>query len=380
MLMKLETTYLVVVRDIESASSFRDAWNGLRASEPRFAPDFDDVLNSLANAKQFVLIAEMEGSSTRSLACFVEATLPCNFSVGRRHFGSVSTKQLYLIGETVLGKFPYETWLRVLKELEKIATFDFINLGEIVVDSDLYRAVAASPSRYRVSSWSSADNVRWLIKLPDQFDQYVSSLRHKTRQMVRQSLRKYEGVGSFDVVTQANEIEEFLLIAASINRKTYQWHLGLKVHNNQSTRDEYQRLAGLGILRCYVLRINGAPCAFIRGTLVDGVFLYQTAGFLPEYSRWSPGKVALMLALKNLVEVDKCRLFDFGDVGDHVGYKSKFGNVFLTSRTVLISKRLSIRPALVASAQSLLLNSKNLTKRIFRKGPSRQKVRRLLRT
>ena len=87
-----------------------------------------------------------------------------------------------------------------------------------------------------------------------------------------------------------------------------------------------------------------------------------------------------MLAIKSLIDAGDCRTFDFADVGDYVGHKSKFGNVFLPSRTVLISKRLSFRPALVASAQALLLNPKNLTKRIFTKGRSRQKVRRLLRT
>ena len=343
-------------------------------------PDFEDVKRSLSQATRFILIAEMRGAAPCCIACFVEATLPSNFAIGRRHIGSIPTRQLYLLGETVLGELRPETWSLLLAELNRFTPYEFINLGEISTASDLYRAVTSSPARYRVSCWSGEGNVRWLINLPQTFEDYVVSLRSKSRQMVRQSLRKYNGAGSFEVVSRENQVNEFLSVASQINRKTYQWRLGLRIWNDHETQAEYSRLARLGQLRCYVLRIDGEPCAFIRGILVGDIYLYQATGYLPEHRKWSPGKIILMLAIKDLIEAGDCRIFDFGDVGDHVGYKSRFGNVFLPSRRILVSQRFSFRPTLIASAQAFLLALKNISKRIFTTAELRRRVRQLLRT
>jgi CelD/BcsL family acetyltransferase involved in cellulose biosynthesis len=130
----------------------------------------------------------------------------------------------------------------------------------------------------------------------------------------------------------------------------------------------------------YILRINGQACAFIHGTLNHGVYNYGVPGFLVEYANWSPGKVLLILAIKDLIEKTNCRLFDFGGGGDDVGYKSKLGNVSRPARTILVSHRLAIRPALVSLAQLGLLSAKAIARRIFSSDVLRRRIRRALRS
>ena len=315
----------------------------------------------------------------RNIACFVQAEIPCNFAIGKRHLWTVCTKQIYLVGEVVLGKLDPDVWREVLRRLEKVCPFDFINLGEILVDSDLYRAANGQSFKYRTSFWSAPDNVRWRIELPEKFDDYIASLRQKTRQMTRQALRKSKDCRSLEVMTGKRQVDDFLSLAVPINQNSYQWNLGLRLRYDTVARSEYIRQAERGQFRCYVLRINGVPCAFIRGMLVRGIYLYQSCGFLPEYSKWSPGKTVLMLAIRDLLQTTDCKAFDFGDVGDHVGYKSRFGNAFAPSRKVLISKRFSVRPALIAISQETLLELKNIAKRVLASVHIRRRVQRFLR-
>jgi CelD/BcsL family acetyltransferase involved in cellulose biosynthesis len=138
-------------------------------------------------------------------------------------------------------------------------------------------------------------------------------------------------------------------------------------------------LARSGKLRCYLLHIEGVPCAFVRGTLVDGIYNYETPGYLPEYAKWSPGTVLLMLVIKDLIESAKCKIFDFGAGGDNVGYKSKFGNIAMPSETLLICHRKAMRPALIAIAQQTLIAVKNLADRNIGNGKLRRKIRSAMR-
>lgn len=371
---------MVIVRDLSGVATFRDHWEFLSSFETRrVIPDFDDVLRSLREARTFALIAEIENETPRCLACFVQAEIACDFAIGKRHLWTTTTDQIYLVGEVVLGKLDIETWRKFLRELDRICKFEFINLGEIPVDSGLYGSATMRSVRYRASSWSAADNVRWRANLPQQFDDYIASLRPKTRQMVRQALRKSQNVRSFERITATHQIDEFLSVAIAINRQTYQWKLGLRLKNDKAERSEYVRLAQRGQLRCYILRINGDPCAFIRGVLVRNMFLYQASGFLPEFGKWSPGKIALTLAIKDLLESDGCRVFDFGDVGDHTGYKSRFGNASTPSHRILISKRLSLRPTLMTMAQRVLLGFKTTSKWLLANEKLRRSIRRFVR-
>ena len=372
---------LLVVHDVSAIQFLAKYWDRLRASEFGYVPDFDDVLDGLARARKFVALIEMRASEPSCAAFFIEETKSNHFMVGKRSLASVEVERLALVGGVVLGELRPETWLRFLRELDDFSRYDFIYLGEVLVDSDLSRAIAELPMRYRVSRPSRKDQIRWFIELPEKFDDYLASIGSQSRQVVRRKIRKFEkGEGcSFAVFSDEHKIDEFLSTAEEISQRTYQWGLGQGLQNDTVTRGEYVRMARAGKLRCYIMRIEGKPCAFIRGTLVNGVYNFETPGFLPEYAKWSPGTVLLLLAIKDLIESTKCRVFDFGGGGDDVGYKAKFGNVSMPSRQLLISRRLSLRPALISFAQEMLIGTKNLADRLLGSSEIRRRIRRALR-
>jgi hypothetical protein len=372
---------LIVARDITEVQFLTNFWSRLRATEARYVPDFDDVLHWLTQVRRFIVLVEMRGSEPICVACFVEETALRHLTVGERSLGTVKVGQLALVGEVVLGDLRPGTWLRFLRKLDDFSPYDFIYLGEVPLNSDLWKATAALPMRYRISRPSRKEQLRWLIKLPEKFDDYLASLGTQTRQVAKRKIRKFEGGDgcTFEVFSDERKIDEFLSIAEKISRRTYQWSLDQKLQNDTATRKEYARLARAGKLRGYVLRIQGEPCAFIHGTLAGGVYAYRTPGFLSEYAKWSPGTVLLILVIKDLIESAKCNVFDFGTGGDQVGYKAKFGNVSIPSQTLLISRRLALRPALISLAQEALRGTKNIAARVLGTGELRRRIRRAMR-
>jgi hypothetical protein len=114
-------------------------------------------------------------------------------------------------------------------------------------------------------------SLRWLIDLPDTFDQYLALLSSSTRQSVKRKLRALGKEFSVDItlVKDATEIDDFIAKGEAISRLTYQWHVGQRLVNDEATRSRYRQLAEQGRLRCYLMSLDGVPRAFLRGTL-DG--------------------------------------------------------------------------------------------------------------
>jgi hypothetical protein len=360
---------LLLTRDPSEVACIAEHWDSWCTRESRYVPSLDEIQCAIAKADEFAFFVGANRSATGPLACFISEPAKIFFAAGRKSFGSIKIKQLTLVGGVVLGRLQPETWLRIMRALDEMFDYDFLNLGDIPIESDLWRAAAALPSDYRVRNLSKANNVHWLIKLPKTFEDYISALGHHSRQTIRQSLRKFEACteNSFSVYSEKHELEEFLRLAEDISSRTYQWALGQKVCNDSSTRDEYQRLAEAGNLKCYILGIGGTPCAFIRGTLAAGVFNYQTPGFLPEYAKWSPGTVGLMLVIKDLIETSSCRVFDFGEGGGQAGYKSRFANDSFLSGRMMISHRRAFRATMVTVLLDAFVGAKGLARRFLDK-------------
>jgi CelD/BcsL family acetyltransferase involved in cellulose biosynthesis len=66
--------------------------------------------------------------------------------------------------------------------------------------------------------------------------------------------------------------------------------------------------------------------------MVDGIVFYANVGYDPQYARWSPGRVLLYYALKNLFDRGVPCIFDFSRGGGPGGHKDFFSSnsVFCT--------------------------------------------------
>jgi len=201
--------------------------------------------------------------------------------------------------------------------------------------------------------------------------------RQNIRREMRQLDKQFES--RFERVTEEGQVEAFLADAESVSRKTYQWNVGQRVIDDESSRRSLQDRARRGELRCYSLAMNGQACAFMRGKLVGGVFEFETAGFDPQFGKASPGAVLLMWAVRDLIESSACTVFDFGSGGDDVGYKARFGNESHLCVALQIGRRSNPYTMLLFALQKALFMVLNLADRVLGKGALRARLKRALR-
>src|SRR5262249_3136742 len=156
-------------------------------------------------------------------------------------------------GSCVLGK-PSEDIIRgFFRTATDTSDFDLLNVGEIFVDSPLYRAMKKLDNGFRAWRVARKNRLWWLIRLPDSFDEYVASLPKSTRSHITRDYRYCERQGvDFRVLHRTEDIVPFLEQAEKVSRLTYQWALGLGTRNDEATRQRFVRLAKHGLLRCYI--------------------------------------------------------------------------------------------------------------------------------
>ncbi len=208
------------------------------------------------------------------------------------------------------------------------------------------------------------------------------SLGAKSRQNIRREMRQLDKrfASQFERVTEERQVEAFLAGAESVSRKTYQWNVGQRVIDDESSRRSLQDRARRGELRCYSLVLNGQACAFMRGKLIGEVFEFETAGFDPQFGKASPGAVLLMWAVRDRNERSPCTGFEFGTGGDDVGYTARYGNESPPCVALQIGRRSNPYTMLLYALQkALFMALKNLADRMLGKEPLRARLKRALR-
>ena len=281
----------------------------------------------------------------------------------------------------MLGCVDAQTTVAVLAVVTAQFRFDVLTLGETRVDAPLFAQVKQLRHRFLVAETSRKRSLRWLIRLPSDFNTYMMMLGPKSRQNIRREQRQLDKqfACEFQTVTSEAGVEPFLAAAESISRKTYQWNVGQRMLNDDSSRRSLTQRAQRGELRCYSLALNGQPCAFMRGSLVGGTFAFETAGFDPVFGKVSPGAVLLMWAVRDLIENSACKIFDFGSGGDNVGYKARFGNESHSCASLQIGLRSRPYTLLLFGLQRILLGCLNLANKVIGNGDFRIRVKRALR-
>ena len=205
-------------------------------------------------------------------------------------------------------------------------------------------------------------SAHWLVKLPSSFEEYLKSLRSTTRKKLLQAIRTLQRHGRYQlqVVTDASHIEKFLKDGEGISRRTYQWDIGQRLQNDDQIRERYLKLTTEDRLRCYILYIDGVPCAFARGEISGALYHYETAGFDPSFKKLSPGTVLLMWIIRDLIENTACKTFDFGSGGEPTSYKARFSNCHLECDRIDICRLYSPYSVFILSIQRSIFSVKRL--------------------
>jgi hypothetical protein len=373
---------IIVHRDLDGLDEFAEDWNRLRRDQLLFFPRFEDLVPVLSEApKDFRVLAIRDGGQITSLACFICVRAHKRYSIGERSLFRLPIRQASLFGSAVLGKVDTKILKYFLDVVRKELPFDLISFGEIPLDSPLYEALQKPGFGFVVTSPSRKTSLRWLIRLPETFEQYLTALSSKLRKSLRYQIRKLEDELKCEllIVHRADQIESFLKNGEAISRLTYQWNVGQRLCDDEPTRRLYHRLAKEGQLRAYLLYVSGRPAAFARGELVDGTYNYETPGFDPQYAKLSVGIVLLAWVIRDLIENTSCKIFDFGQGGDEVGYKSRFGNAAVTCRVIELGRWTRPFSLALILLQEGLVVAKNLLSRVVGDGKLRLRLKKAFR-
>ncbi len=321
-----------IVYDRAQVAKYGEAWNELSKNLEGLAASYNEYSQIISGDDKIAprLIVLSEGGDPVAIAPFVIQKINKKYTIGERRLFNLPATILQLVGRCFVGN---QNGMNVRKIFNSLATkndFDFVSLGEIELNGVFHRAIENGliNSEWRCAVVGHKVSIHWLIDLPASFEKYMGNFSGKTRSTLKRKIRKFDDQfgEDFRVISEVNDVDEFLIAGESISRLTYQWSVGQRFNNDEKTRLSYMKLAKAGSLRGYLMYAKGAPCAFMRGTIKNGVYNYETPGFDPELKKFSPGTVLLMKAIEDLINNTDCKVFDFGTGGDLVGYKKIFGN------------------------------------------------------
>ena len=373
---------VTTVRHLDELSQIEGDWARLIRGSLFSVPSFDSIR---AWAREFdgrfLVLVHRTGGCVTALACFYCVKATKAYKAGERMLFTLPVRDLRLYGSAMPGVAEGEVAKHFIDIVNREFRFDVLTLGDVPLASPLYAAVMAQQDRFVVTELSRKRSLRWLIRMPQSFDAYMMTLGAKSRQNLRREARLFEKQfqAVFQSVRHADQAETFLRDAETISRKTYQWNVGQRIVNDEPARHALVRRAQQGELQCYVLHADGAPVAFMRGRLAGGTYDFETAGFDPAFAKASPGAVLLLFAIRDLIEQAHCITFDFGQGGDLVGYKARFGNESHVCSSLQLGPRWSVYTRILFALQSFLFATLNLANHLLGEGKLRARVKKALR-
>ena len=188
------------------------------------------------------------------------------------------------------------------------------------------------------------------------FADYQAKFSSKTRSGIKRKVKKFaQQAGGLDLrhYRSPSEIQSFLELARPVSAASYQERLldcGLPTEpdfvrgavaaadvDTPVSIDAAVAAAARDDVRAFLLFANGSPVSYLYCPVHDGVLEYAYLGYVPDFSRLSPGTVLQWLAMEQLFAEQRFSAFDFTE-GD-----SKHKRFFGTHQ-VTCSLQLILRP------------------------------------
>lgn len=219
-------------------------------------------------------------------------------------------------------------------------------------------------------AYQSPRNRPWhWTELGESFDTYLNAMKGKTRYTIRKKIRelRQHGGGSLELqlIDSEDQVGDFLVAAQEVAQKSWQYRvLGQRIGATEVFRRELGDLAARGLLRAYLLKCGGKPCAFLAGYQYDGVYQYGETAFDESLGELSPGSALHYLVFEDLFRHDKPWAFNFG-VGD-AAHKRRFSNRESVDTSVYLLRRTPGNHVRSAS-HALFASGKHLTRWVLRR-------------
>jgi len=180
------------------------------------------------------------------------------------------------------------------------------------------------------------------IEFPDSWEAYLQTKTSKFRYNLRKREAKLgdEGELTLRCIRNRDETSEFLDAMLEIDRHSWKERAGTSMTQRPEQGNFHRQIApdyaDKGLLRCYLLVLNGEPVAYLFGML-DGTTYYNLkSSYREEYKRYSPGVILKAMIMRELV-AEGLRLWDF--VGTAEPHKLQWSSSTYTLRQYTIFNR-----------------------------------------
>jgi CelD/BcsL family acetyltransferase involved in cellulose biosynthesis len=230
--------------------------------------------------------------------------------------------KLYL-GEFNLGRFvlPVQRRVFTLQEIRSAITQPYV--PELPPSSAGY-LLSSIPQPCTERSASRQDGwlnyclksyLRSYIDMAGDFASYQAKFSSKTRSSIKRKVKKFaQQAGGMDLrcYRSPSEIHTFFGLARPVSAASYQERLlDCGLPNDAGFMSRAVSAAKQDNIRAFLLFADGAPVSYLYCPVHDGVLEYAYLGYVPEYSRLSPGTVLQWLAMEQLFAEQRFTAFDF---------------------------------------------------------------------
>lgn len=266
------------------------------------------------------------------------------FDIYARSYYKKKFYAIYLLGSQPLCKEEVKHDLLLDTIWNHYPDCNLIYLDSLLVESDYWRFINKQDNLLKNSIVYLADSIRPFhsIKMAQSFDDYMLKFKAKKRYNYKRQLKifkeKSEDNLQFIRVESREDIKSFLEDAEKISLKSWQNNrIGQRIDSTRDSISKISDLADRKILRSYLVKSLNHPVAFIIGYQFQGVFHYVEIAYDKEYSKYSPGTVALYMLIEDLHSYNSPQFINFG-IGD-AQYKKEFGNINSEDASILIMRR-----------------------------------------
>lgn len=202
-----------------------------------------------------------------------------------------------------------------------------LDLGTLHPDAVALQALNTLASDGAVTLQLRQDDVTYEMDLPSHWDDYLMKLSGKQRHEVRRKIRRLQEHGPYAYQMTADnrgleaDTDTFLTLF-QLNREDKAAFMDQTM--SAYFRDLIQTLAEHGMLRLYLLKIDGIDAACVLCFDYGGVRYLYNSGYDAQYHRLNVGILSKLFSIQTGIDAG-CRRYDFLK-GSEV-YKKRIGGI-----------------------------------------------------
>ena len=264
-------------------------------------------------------------------------------AIGRRGFSVSSSKCLEVLGSQLLLPASSDCYRQFFRWIwMKYPGIDGVYFKSVTNDSFEWKFM--DDARWNIDGSlvyrSHVSRILHKLTLSSSFEDYLSThFRNKKRYNLKRQVRVLEDVAesgaSIQCIVDAGDVPLFNLHVKAIAGRSWKAKETPAAMPDFAKEDDVLAdVASRGLLRAYLLFLDGTPVTYVLGYRFHDIYHYSDIGFDEAYGKYSPGCVLLYRIIEDLANNTETRLINFG-IGDSE-YKRQFANDSVCDNSMIV--------------------------------------------